>query len=99
MLPSIWFLILPALVLLFIGCKLGPKDIHDRSDQAARMGRLGNILAGLAGFLLLVGVYAAFKGPVVFGPVVLPSSPMVLEALKFQEKADARYKTSRKKNA
>ena len=87
--PNIWFLIVPALVLLFIGCKLGPKDVHDRSAEAGRLGRLGNILSVLAAFLVILGLFASVKGPYFFGPVVLPSSPMVQKALRFQANTEA----------
>jgi hypothetical protein len=96
--PNIWFLIVPALVLLLIGCKLGPKDVHDRSAEAGRLARLGNILSVLAAFLVILGLFASVKGPYFFGPVVLPSSPMVQKALKFQANTEAFRNKSKNKH-
>ena len=101
---NIWFFIVPCLVMAFIGTKIKRRDAQIYEDWKFPWGpSTSAMLPGRIMFLIgtigaVIGIYAAFKGPVNIGGLNLPQSRMLTDAVASltDKKASMADKYSRK---
>lgn len=84
---NIWFLIIPSFVIAVIGTKIKKADSQIFEDWTFPWGPAsgckmpGKILFMIGVIGAVTGIFAAFKGPIQIGGLILPSSDMLTNAI------------------